>query len=87
MILDKIANKLFNYPGFYEGVMEASNIYRFNDLNQFEIAWRDIRKFLKYYQYSASTVSDYGVCNETIFPFNTKEDVELVRLIMLNYLK
>lgn len=87
LIIAKISNKLFYYPGFYEGVMEASNLFQFNDMEQFEVAWRDIKRFLKYYQYITSAVSDNGVCVETIFPFGTKDDIELVRLIMINYLK
>ncbi len=86
-ILDRITNKLFYYPGFYEGIMEVSNFFQFDNMQQFEAAWKDIKKFLKYYQYVTSAVSDNGICIETIFPFGTKEDIELVRLIMINYLK
>jgi hypothetical protein len=87
LMLDKITAKLFYYPGFYEGIMEATNMFHFSNAQEFELAWPNIKRFLKYYQYITSAVSDAGVCVETIFPFGTKEDIDLVRLIMINYLK
>ncbi|WP_184546506.1 hypothetical protein [Mucilaginibacter sp. FT3.2] len=87
LIIDRMANKLFYYPGFYEGVIEVSNLFQFEDMEQFEAVWQDIKRFLKYYQYITSAVSDAGVCVETVFPFGTKDDIELVRLIMVSCIK
>jgi hypothetical protein len=86
LMLNKIENKLFYYPGFYDGILEADNYFRFNDLNQFEEVWGDIRDFLQCYNYTTLAVSPSGVCVETIYPFSNEADFVLVKNIMVSYL-
>ncbi|WP_183561304.1 hypothetical protein [Mucilaginibacter sp. SP1R1] len=84
-ILLRIENKLFYYPGFCEGVVEVADHYYCDSVEQFEKAWVDIKRFLKYYRYTTTFVSTEGLCMGAVSPFSTEEDFELAKYIIISF--
>ena len=86
-VLEQIDNKIFNSPGYFEGVLAASNIFIFNNADDIENSWPYISYFLRNYQYFESQITADGIKINAIKPFKTKQDRQLAKYIMLNYFK
>jgi len=86
-LLKQIDKKIFNSPGYFEGVIAASNIFIFNSAEDLENSWHHINYFLCKYQYFESEMAAEGTKIIPIKPFENEEDRQLAKYIMLNYFK
>jgi hypothetical protein len=87
LMLNQIDKKIFNSPGYFEGVIAASNIFIFKNEEDIENSWPYISYFLRNYQYFESRITDNETQIIPIKPFESEEDRQLAKFIMINYFK
>ncbi|WP_183568491.1 hypothetical protein [Mucilaginibacter sp. SP1R1] len=82
-LFNHVDGSVFEIPGFFEGVLKATNVFRYDTVENLELSWPVVKTFLKYYQWIfLSASADEGKCLKTVFPFKTEEDFESARHIM-----
>jgi len=74
-----------NCQNFYDGVAAVNKIFSFQTVEDLLENWQFVKTYLQCYETVNLTLTDDGVKAEKIRPFQTQDDIEIAKFIMVSF--